>query len=312
MKKKTWLKTLLSGIAIGIGSAIPGVSGGTIAVIFNVYQKIISAVSNIFKKFKESIIILLPVIIGLIIGLIPTIILVDKCLEKFLFGLICIFAGFIIGSIPKINSEVKNVKPSKNHIITFIITFLIVVALGVGSVLAKADVSAQFANPNWWFYLILIPVGFVASIALVVPGVSGGMILVLLGFYAPLIESTVSVAKQCIHGNWSLFGQQIGMLACFAIGVVGGFIVVSKIMNKLLTKHHDITFYGILGFIIGSIISLFINNQIWNYYKLWSNGGQGYLNMKIEIPIGIVLIFICAIGSYLLVKYSEKNQIKEN
>ena len=312
MKKKTWLKTLLSGIAIGVGSAIPGVSGGTIAVIFDVYEKIINAVSNIFKKFKESIIILLPVILGLIIGLIPTIILVDKCLEQFLFGLICIFAGFIIGSLPKIKSEVKDVKPTKSHIITLVITFIIVVGLGVGSVLAKADVSAQFAKPDWWFFIILIPVGFVASIALVVPGVSGGMILVLLGFYAPLIESTVSVAKQCVHGNWSLFGQQIGMLACFLVGIIAGFIVVSKVMSKLLTKHHDITFYGILGFIVGSIISLFINNQIWNYYKLWSNGGQGYLNMKIEIPIGIVLIIVCAVLSYLLVKYSEKNQIKEN
>lgn len=311
MKKKEWLKILLSGIGIGIGSAIPGVSGGTIAVICNVYEKIINAVSNIFKKFTESFLILLPILVGLLIGLIPTIILVDKCLEQFLFGLICIFAGFIIGSLPKITSEIKNTKPTKKHFFTLVITFIIVVLLGVGSVLAKTDMTSQFNKPDWWFYIALIPVGLVASIALVVPGVSGGMILVLLGFYAPLIESTVGVAKDCLNGNWSMFGQQIGLLLCFLLGVIIGFIVVSKIMSKLLSKYHDLTFFGILGFIVGSLISLYINNEIWSYYKMWSNGGQGYLKMNIEIPIGIVLLIMCSILSYLLIRISNKKELEK-
>ena len=65
---KAWIKHLLSGIAIGVGSSIPGVSGGTIAVILHVYEKIIWAISNIFKKFKEAIIILLPFLVGVVIG----------------------------------------------------------------------------------------------------------------------------------------------------------------------------------------------------------------------------------------------------
>ena len=91
---KTLLKRLLAGIGIGIGSAIPGVSGGTIAVIFGVYEKIVWAVSNLFKFFKEAFRVLLPTLLGLVLALIPTVYLMDKALYGFVFGVICIFAGF--------------------------------------------------------------------------------------------------------------------------------------------------------------------------------------------------------------------------
>ena len=83
-------------------------------------------------------------------------------------------------------------------------------------------------------------------------------------------------------------------------------------MNFLLDKHHDITFYGILGFVIGSIIALYINYEIWNYYLLWVNGGQGFLKKEIEIPLGIALFIICGVLSYLLVRYENKHASQED
>ena len=112
MKIKEWFKTLLAGAAIGVGSSIPGVSGGTIAVILGVYEKLIWAVSSIFKAFKKSIIYLLPMVIGMVLALIPMIYLMDKALNYFLFGIVCLFAGFIVGSITGITDEVKD-KPIK-------------------------------------------------------------------------------------------------------------------------------------------------------------------------------------------------------
>lgn len=306
---KNLLKRLLAGIGIGVGSAIPGVSGGTIAVILHVYESFIWSISHLFKEFKKAIVILLPIVLGIVIGLVPTIILMDKALEGFIFGVVCIFAGFIVGSLPKITAEVKGKPLKPSYIIILVVAFLITIGLGVGSVVAKSDVSVHFANPEIWFYIVLIPVGLIASIALVVPGISGGMMLILVGFYKPLINSTVDTAKACLAGDWSNFGTQMAILGCFGIGVVIGFFLVSKMMNFLLNKYHDATFYGILGFVLGSIIALFINYEIWEYYTLWSSGGQGFLKKEIEIPLGIALFLICMVLSYLLVRYENKHSV---
>lgn len=308
---KNLLKTLLSGMAIGFGSAVPGVSGGTIAVILGAYNKIIWAVSNIFKHFKEAFRVLLPTLIGVVIALIPTIYLMDKALDSFVFGIICIFAGFIIGSIPGIKDEVKDVKPKKLHITILIISAVIAMGLGVGSVLAKADASPYFYGQTpIWFYFVLILVGFIASVALVVPGISGGMLLLLIGFYDPLISYTTDTIKQCIQGhNWSNFGSLVGLLGCFLIGVIVGFYFVSKLMQYLLSKYHDHTFYSILGFVLGSVPALFFNFKIYDYYGKWR--ANLVTPIYIEIPIGIILLIGVTILSYVLVRYKRKIELKE-
>ena len=313
MKVKEWFKTLFSGMAIGFGSAVPGVSGGTIAVIFGVYQKIIWAVSNIFKHFKEAFRVLLPTLLGVVLALIPTVYLMDKALYGFVFGVICIFAGFIIGSIPGITDEIKDVKPRYPHIIALIVAALVAIGLGVGSVLAKADVSVYFfGDTPWWFYLVLIPVGFVASVALVVPGLSGGMLLLLMGFYKPLIAYTTDTVKACLHGDWSAFGSLVGILGCFAVGVILGFFFISKLMHFLLAKYHDVTFYAIIGFVVGSVPALFFNYEIYSYYQVWASGAYIWMPLYIEIPIGVVLLIGSTIASYFLVRYKRKKELENN
>ncbi len=306
MKVKEWFKALLAGMAIGVSSAIPGVSGGTIAVILKVYEKIIWSISNVFKQFKKAIIYLLPVLLGVVIALIPTMILMDKALEGLLFGVVCLFAGFIVGSIPGIIDEVKGEPINRANIAAVIVALVIALGLGIASVLVKADVSALLVAPEWWVYLVLIPVGVVASIALVVPGISGSMLLLLLGFYKPLINTTIDTAKECLAGNWTNFGQVILILLCFAAGVVVGFFLISKLMNYLLTKFRQMTFYAIIGFVIGSTIALFVNYEIYEYYKIWANGAYVYVPMYVEIIIGVVLLIIGFIASYLLVRYKRK------
>ena len=306
MKMNKHLKVFLAGMGIGLGSAIPGVSGGTIAVIFGVYEKIVWAVTNVFKHFKDSIKVLIPTLLGVILAIIPTVYLMDKALNNLLFAVICIFAGFIIGSLPGIKDEVKDVKFKKSHVIIVIVAALIAIGLGIGSVLAKADVTGYIYNTPVWFYFILIVVGFVASVALVVPGLSGSMILLLLGFYKPLINMTTETVKTCLNGDWSGFGHLVLVLGVFAIGVILGFYFISKLMHFLLAKYHDLTFMAIIGFVVGSVFALFFNFEIYEYYMLWANGLNGYLKYYIEIPLGIALLIITLILSYQLVRYQRK------
>ncbi|MFA7032173.1 MAG: DUF368 domain-containing protein [Bacilli bacterium] len=319
MKVKTWFKNFLAGMGIGIGAAIPGVSGSAIAVIFKVYESIIWSVNNFFKKFGRAFAILLPILLGIIFAVIPCIWLFDKALENFVFGLVCIFAGFLIGSFPSVTEEVKGIKVTKKHIALIIIGAGAVLLLGVLSIIFgnKLNLNSNFNDMSWWFMLILIPIGMIAAVALTVPGLSGSLILLIVGFYKPLLLFTVEWTKEALVSNdWSNAWKLFGMLGCFAIGVLIGVIITSKIMKKFLDKHHDETYFVIIGFIAASILVLFFNYETFNYYCVWAGqaiaGYQPALPLYIEIPLGITLLVVGAIASYQLVRLSQRHRKERN
>ena len=306
-----WYKRLLAGLGVGIASSIPGVSGGTIMVILKVSEGIIWATSHLFTEFKKAIKYLLPILLGAFAAAVPMIFVMDYALKGFLFGAVCIFAGFIIGSIPSITDEVKGVKVKPIYIVISIIAFIIALGVAIATVFAKTDVSPYFESPKWWFYFIVIAVGLVSSAALVVPGISGGMLLILLGFYKPLMTSTADILKQALHGDFSRFWTQLGLLGCFAIGIGIGFLIITAVMNILLKKYRTGVFYGILGFVIGSAAALFYNFEIYQYYEFWGTGSYIFMPMAVELPVGIVLLIATCIVSYLLVRMQRKELNKK-
>ena len=317
-----FLKRFLAGMGIGTGAAIPGVSGAAVAVIFGVYEDIIGAVNNFRKKFGYAILVLIPILLGIVAAVIPCIYLFSLAFEHLMFVLICIFAGFLIGSFPSILDKVKGVKPNRLQIVLIITGFLFVVMLGVLSVAFgdKLNIMGVFNNikSNWWLYLVLIPVGVAAAVALTVPGLSGSLILLVIGFYRPLVDSVKSWASLCVHGDWSMAGPLIGVIGCFGIGCLIGVVLVSKIMTILLAKHHDSTFFTIIGFILGSICVLFFNYDIFNYYLNWAGVEFANINpvlpIYLETPIGIVVLGGCMVGSYFLVRAERKKnlEVEEN
>lgn len=311
-----FLRRLLAGMGIGTGAAIPGVSGAAIAVIFNVYGDIISAVNSFRKKFSHSIKVLIPILLGVILAVIPCIFFFSLAFEHLMFVLICIFAGFLLGSFPSITDNVKGVKPNKLQIVLIITGALFVLALGVLSVAFgdKLNIGGLFVNikTNWWLYLVLIPVGVLAAVALTVPGLSGSLILLVIGFYRPLVDSAKTWASMCVHGDWSMVGPLLGMIGCFGVGCVIGVVLVSKVMTLLLKKFHDNTFFTIIGFVAGSILVLFFNHDIYNYYLNWAGVVFENINpilpIYIEIPVGIVTLLLCAFASYMLVRMERKKR----
>ncbi|MCR5505674.1 MAG: DUF368 domain-containing protein [Bacilli bacterium] len=322
MKVKAFFKRFFAGMGIGCGAAIPGVSGAAIAVIFKVYEEIISAVNTFRKKFGYALKVLLPILLGIIAAVIPCIILFSLAFEKCLFILISIFAGFLLGSFPGITDEVKGVKPNRKQIIIMIIGAIFVIGLGVLSIVLgdAMNLNGLFDQMPWWLYLVLIPVGAVAAVALTVPGLSGSLILLIIGFYRPLVDHAKGWAGELVHGNFANTGHLLGMLGCFAIGCVIGVVLISKIMSFLLAKAHDSTFFGIIGFIIGSIFVLFFNYDSVNYYKNWLHMSVAphvkvnpLLPWWAEMLIGAALVALAAFGSYQLVKAQRKHneEVKE-
>lgn len=329
MKIKEWFRKLVAGLAIGAGAAIPGVSGAAIAVIFHVYEDIIGAVNNFRKKFGWAIKVLIPILLGILVAVVACIIIFSYAFEYLMFVLICVFAGFLIGSFPGITDEVKGEKITKKNGLLIAVGALFVIALGVLNIIAGLNhfsVNDLFLpQPVWWLYLLLIPVGAVAAVALTVPGLSGSLILLILGFYRPLVDNAKGWASEMIkQGDFSHTGALFGVLGCFAVGCLIGVVLVSKIMNILLKKCRKETFFVIIGFIAGSILVLFANSNIVDYYQTWASPEYGnnpnvnihpVLPMWLEIIIGVLVLALCAFLSYRLVVAQRKRaqlEVKEN
>lgn len=318
MKVKAFFKRFFAGMGIGVGAAIPGVSGAAIAVIFKVYEEIIAAVNTFRKRFGYALKVLIPILLGIICAVIPCIVLFSFAFEHFLFILVSVFAGFLIGSFPGITDEVKGVKPNKKQIIIIIIGAIFVILLGVLSIILGDAFNLQgvFDECPWWLYLVLIPVGAVAAVALTVPGLSGSLILLIIGFYRPLVDHAKLWGKELVKGNFANTGHLLGVVACFAVGCLIGVVVVSKIMTILLRKSHDSTFFGIIGFILGSVVVLFLNYEAFNYYKYWAGASlpahaviNPYLPIWAEMLIAFALLALAAFGSYQLVRVQRKHTV---
>ena len=319
MKIKEWFRKLVAGLAIGAGAAIPGVSGAAIAVIFHVYEDIIGAVNSFRKRFGWAIKVLIPILLGILIAVAICIVLFSYAFEYLMFVLICVFAGFLLGSFPGITDEVKGEKLNRKYVLLIALGALFVIALGVLNVIVGLNgftVSGLFQpQPVWWLYLLLIPVGAVAAVALTVPGLSGSLILLILGFYRPLVDNAKDWAKELLTGHFEHTGALFGVLGCFAVGCLIGVVVVSKIMSFLLKKWRKETFFAIIGFIAGSVFVLFFNSNIVDYYRTWANPEFGnnpkvnihpVLPMWLEIIIGVLVLALCAFLSYRLVVAQRK------
>lgn len=281
----TALKDGLKGLAIGTAIIIPGISGGTIALVLGAFKKIVNAVDNLFtKNFWKFLLILIPFGIGAIISVAALIVPFQYAFKYCLFTIVCLFAGLIIGSVPNITDNIKGQPHTKANIIGFIIALVFAGIIGVFSVIFKFgdSITNLFNDVPFYLYFILFGIGVIGATGLIVPGFSGSMLLLVVGFYEPILGliSTNNI------------GRNISLLATFAVGVLIGFIIFSKIMNYFLTKYKNGTYHVILGFVLGSIISIFVNSNMFQYeFPLYD-----------EI-IGPFALVIGIVVSFLFVKY---------
>ena len=250
-----WILDILRGAVIGVSNIIPGVSGGTMAVSMGIYDRIIFAVNNLFKQFKKSFREILPILIGVLIGLFAFAALIGTLLgtksdEIPVTRLPTNFAfiGLILGGLPAIYKRV-NMKDAK---IPGLILFLIFLALVVVLPLLNPP-EARTVDHSFGTILLMIPLGAIASATMVIPGVSGSMILMLLGYY----NSVINAMNDLRHGDWS----SLALLLPYVIGLIIGIVFIAKLMNFLLKKHAALTFCAIFGLVIGSPVALLMQNR---------------------------------------------------
>ena len=246
---------ILRGAVMGISNIIPGVSGGTMAVSMGIYDRIIFSVNHIFKKFKESIKDLLPIIIGVLVGLFAFAALIGSLLgtDSDTIPLTRLptnfaFIGLILGGLPPIYKRVNMKKAGFAGIVLFVLFFALVVVLPMLSA-----PEARVVDHSVGTMLLMIPLGAIASATMVIPGVSGSMILMLLGYY----DSVINAMNELRTGD---FGA-LAILLPYVIGLLVGIVFIARLINFLLKKYPEHTFCAIFGLVIGSPVALLYQNR---------------------------------------------------
>lgn len=291
---KSWLVALLLGIFIGLAVIVPGVSGSTIAIIFGLYTAMLYAIGNILSDFKRCIKFLLPIGIGVIIGFVAGFLVIQEVFETFLFQVICLFVGLMLGAVPAITKEIKGAKISAGRAALFVIGFVIPLAISVISIMLSSsnETISSFDEISALQIILYFPLGFVVAVTQIVPGLSATAILMAFGQFRPLLNS---LHREFIFENPIV----LALYASIGIGFLVGIICISKLFSAILTKHKVTAFFTVTGLAFGSIASMFLNSDIYELYTEWA---------KTSVPvttvvIGAILLVIGFIGSYALTRY---------
>ena len=244
-----FLGDMLAGFFMGVAFIIPGFSGGSVAAILGIYEKLIGAIADIFKDFKRSFLTLLPIFIGLCLGAVSLLYPLGYALEAFPLPTVSLFVGLALGGLGTITEKIGG-KISAQNIFALAIPLLLV----IGLVFIPTGSDRDLLSLDFGGYILLFLIGIIGSAALVVPGISGSMILLILGYYNPIVN---------IITDHLFAGEDVSIsllvLLSVGLGIIVGFIGISVIMKWLLLHCQRGTYFAIVGFIIGSVPTVFIS-----------------------------------------------------
>ena len=303
--KKTWCKSAVLGFFIGLAVIVPGISGSTVAIIFKLYDMFLYAIGNLFKQFKKCFLFLLPIGIGLIVGVAVGFITVKKLLEILPFAIVGFFAGLMSGAFPAVKDEIKDAKGTPLRIALFILGVLIPVAVGCLSAVLSVEsgevgAGTQFVEIKWWQVLVCLPIGYLLGITQIVPGWSASAILMALGWFHSLVDS-VSFTF------WQQNPAVLFIYAALGVGFLLGLFTFSKFLTYLFNKARHTAYFAIVGLSLGSILSMFLNGDVLPTYLAWAQNGIAWL----DLGLGLGLFAVGCVCSYLLVRYQRKKDAEK-
>lgn len=248
MKEKLIL--FIKGIVLGVAFVIPGVSGGTLAVLMGIYEELIEAASNFYKNmvnFKKYIMYLLPIGLGVVFSVAVFAKLIKFGLDKAPIITILIFLGMIIGGIPALVRNVKGTKINLKDMTLMLVGLIIVISM---LIFHKSNSNVVLTNMSITGYITLFLVGAIAAVTMVVPGISGSFTLMLIGYYEPILNLVNDIT------SFKNLGPNLILIFTFMLGVFIGIIFISKIIEWCLKHYKRETYYAIIGFVLSSIISV--------------------------------------------------------
>lgn len=240
-----YLKNFLYGIIIGIGFIIPGVSGGVLATILGIYDAILDRLNNLFHSFKNNILYLLPILIGILFSILLFSKLILYLLNNKLNFISYVFMGLIVGCIPYLFNEIK-VKTKRNISICY---FLLAFFLGIILFLIEKNNIFTTNEPT---FLIMFIAGMLYSIGKLVPGISGAALLMFIGVYEYFLN--------IIAHPFTITFNNILLFIPFTFSFILSSILIIKLIDYLFKNYFRNTYSVIIGFVVSSILFIYPGN----------------------------------------------------
>lgn len=285
------LRDVLCGACIGVAFIIPGFSGGTVAAILGIYERLVGAVADVFKHFARSMKTLVPIGLGLVLGAAILLFPIQWGLAALPLPTVSLFLGLALGGIRPLRRQAG--RGSAGRYALFAAAFALAASLAL--LPAKARPEGFLYALDAGGYLLLFLACFLASCALVVPGISGSMLLLIFGYYTPLVE--------LITGFFSAGDRVAASLAVLftaGAGILLGFFCISAVMKRLLERHAGETYHAILGFVLGSVIAVCV--------PVLQAGGP-YAGNVWYFLLSALLFAVGAACSRLLLRYAERHAV---
>lgn len=317
----------IKGIIVGIAVVIPGLSGSMFAVIVGVYEKIINAISTLTKNFKKNILFLLPIVLGGVIGiLLSAKLIVDLC-ETYPQQSYFFFIGLVLGSIPLVLRKIKAIDFNPLYLLITLFSFGFILLMGY---LSAGETSATISDTVHHLtgisdVIAVFVAGFFSCALMSVPGVSGSVTLMVLGQYNKVygaVGDCSDMIKYLLKGdldNALLMGRSLGTALVFAIGGVLGFLIIAKLISKLLAKFEAQVYYGVAGMVCGAAVILFAQGVLLDdrFKAVFIGGGLsgGIIGLFVIDILLVIIGTICTLflddDSELVQKMKKKGKIRK-
>lgn len=280
------IKNIIKGAIIGIANIIPGVSGGTMAVSMGIYDKLIHCITHLFSEFKKNLKFLVPIFIGAAIGLVGLSFIIEYLFDVAPLETNLLFIGLIIGGLPAMWNRVKGNSIKMPHILAFLVFFLLVVGLAAFGNAEGADVVIE---PGVGNAVMLFIVGIIAAATMIIPGVSGSMILLIMGYYNPIVTEINNFIRALVGLDFDALWRGILIFVPFGLGVVAGIFGIAKLIEIVFKKFPLLAYWAIIGLIVASPFAIMLLSSF-GTVTVW------------RVAIGVVAL---AAGTFVAYKLGE-------
>lgn len=282
--RRTVFLNVLRGAGIGLANVIPGVSGGTVAAVTGIYDRLVYCFGNFFAAgWRRTLPYLAPIVLGTVGGFMAFAGIVDAALETYEEQTLFLFMGLIAGSVPYLVRRAGSSEFRVRYLVVLLVAFALVAWMGTAD---RPPTGNPITDLSGAAFFAVLGGGAVGSVAMVVPGLSGSFLLLVVGLY-----STMTNAVRTLN---------VPVILVFFFGMFTGIVLASKIISWLLRSFPASSYYTIVGLVLGSLAGV---------WPGWSGGLGGALSVAFSL-LGLALSLLLGTDFKERIRSSREYEIE--